>query len=148
MYECHISFVLLRLLFTALFSFSSSTHRLGWGGVTCDTSGGFYVSLVYFSVVFFVDQFPPIAAASMWTRKDIKDFKDSIRKDADSVIKVGSGETVTVSRCANSPPVFSKLLEMGASLLCRFKAENVELFIKGLPYQYRDITHKIRERFF
>ena len=33
----------------------------------------------------------------MWTRKDIKEFKDSIRKDPDSVIKVGSGETVTVS---------------------------------------------------
>lgn len=45
----------------------------------------------------FVDELPPIAAASMWTRKDIKEFKDSIRKDPDSVIKVGSGETVTVS---------------------------------------------------
>ena len=43
------------------------------------------------------DEFPPIAAASMWTRKDIKDFKDSLKKDKDSVIKVGSGETVTVS---------------------------------------------------
>ena len=79
---------------------------------------------MYFSVVFFVDQFPPIAAASMWTRKDIKDFKDSIRKDADSLIKVGSGETVTVSRCANSPPVLNNSLELVASLLCRFKARN------------------------
>lgn len=42
------------------------------------------------------NELPPIAAASMWTRKDIKEFKDSIRKDPDSVIKVGSGETVTV----------------------------------------------------
>lgn len=33
----------------------------------------------------------------MWTRKDIKDFKDSLRRDKDSVIKIGSGETVTVS---------------------------------------------------
>lgn len=32
----------------------------------------------------------------MWTRKDLKEFKDSLRKDKDSVIKVGSGETVTV----------------------------------------------------
>ena len=39
----------------------------------------------------------PIAAPSMWTRKDLKHFKDSLRKDADSSIKVGSGETVTVS---------------------------------------------------
>ena len=43
------------------------------------------------------DDYPPIAAASMWTRKDVKDFKDSLKKDKDSVIKVGSGETVTVS---------------------------------------------------
>uniref|UniRef100_A0A0A9ZAD3 Golgi resident protein GCP60 n=1 Tax=Lygus hesperus TaxID=30085 RepID=A0A0A9ZAD3_LYGHE len=35
--------------------------------------------------------------ASLWTRKDIKEFKDSIRKEGgDSVIKVGHGETVTV----------------------------------------------------
>lgn len=33
----------------------------------------------------------------MWTRKDIKDFKDSIRKEGgDAIIKVGHGETVTV----------------------------------------------------
>ena len=43
------------------------------------------------------DDYPPIAAASMWTRKDVKEFKDSLKKDKDSVIKVGSGETVTVS---------------------------------------------------
>ncbi|KAK7103264.1 Golgi resident protein GCP60-like isoform X2 [Littorina saxatilis] len=42
------------------------------------------------------DDLPPIAAASMWTRKDLKEFKDSLRKDKDSVIKIGSGETVTV----------------------------------------------------
>ena len=41
-----------------------------------------------------------VASPSMWTRKDIKDFKDAIRKEPDSVIKVGSGETVTVSACA------------------------------------------------
>jgi len=40
---------------------------------------------------------PPVTPASMWTRKDIKEFKDSIRKEGgDSVIKVGHGETVTV----------------------------------------------------
>lgn len=33
----------------------------------------------------------------MWTRKDVKEFKESLKKDKDSVIKVGSGETVTVS---------------------------------------------------
>jgi hypothetical protein len=32
----------------------------------------------------------------MWTRKDLKEFKEQIRKEKDAVIKVGSGETVTV----------------------------------------------------
>lgn len=44
-----------------------------------------------------VDGLPAVAAASMWTRKDIKEFKGVLSKDADSVIQVGSGETVTVS---------------------------------------------------
>ena len=33
----------------------------------------------------------------MLTRKDLKEFKESVRKDNDAIIKVGSGETVTVS---------------------------------------------------
>jgi acyl-CoA-binding protein len=41
-------------------------------------------------------ELPPISAASMLTRKDIKEFKESIRRDKDAIIKVGSGETVTV----------------------------------------------------
>jgi len=41
-------------------------------------------------------ELPPISAASMLTRKDIKEFKDSVRRDNDAIIKVGSGETVTV----------------------------------------------------
>lgn len=32
----------------------------------------------------------------MLTRKDIKEFKEGVRKDNDAIIKVGSGETVTV----------------------------------------------------
>ncbi|KAL0266742.1 UNVERIFIED_CONTAM: hypothetical protein PYX00_009200 [Menopon gallinae] len=43
------------------------------------------------------DGLPRISPPSMWTRKDIKDFKDSIRKEGgDAIIKVGHGETVTV----------------------------------------------------
>ena len=35
--------------------------------------------------------------AQMWTRKDINEFKDSIRKEEnESIIKIGHGETVTV----------------------------------------------------
>lgn len=41
-------------------------------------------------------ELPPISAASMITRKDIKEFKESVRRDNDAIIKVGSGETVTV----------------------------------------------------
>ncbi|KAJ8895072.1 hypothetical protein PR048_000397 [Dryococelus australis] len=53
---------------------------LKFPGVTCGTG-----------------EFPAISAASMWTRKDIKEFKESIRKEGgDAVIKVGHGETVTV----------------------------------------------------
>ncbi|KAG0722470.1 Golgi resident protein GCP60 [Chionoecetes opilio] len=38
-----------------------------------------------------------VAPASMWTRRDIQDFKESIKNEGgDSVIKVGHGETVTV----------------------------------------------------
>jgi len=42
---------------------------------------------------------PPatVSMASMWTKKDVKEFKESIRKEGgDSIIKVGHGETVTV----------------------------------------------------
>lgn len=42
------------------------------------------------------DELPPISAASMLTRKDIKEFKEGVRRDNDAIIKVGSGETVTV----------------------------------------------------
>ena len=32
----------------------------------------------------------------MWTRKDIKEFKEAVRTEKDAAIKIGSGETVTV----------------------------------------------------
>ena len=58
----------------------------------------FFLWLLVYVVI--LDELPPLAAASMWTRKDIKEFKESLHKDKDSVIKIGSGETVTVSiRC-------------------------------------------------
>ncbi|XP_046981716.1 Golgi resident protein GCP60 [Schistocerca americana] len=40
---------------------------------------------------------PTPSAASMWTRKDIREFKEAIRRESgDAIIKVGHGETVTV----------------------------------------------------
>ena len=55
---------------------------------------------------------PAISPASMWTRKDMVDFKNAIRKEGgEGVIKVGHGETVTVSKTftllyKNLSPVF------------------------------------------
>ena len=41
---------------------------------------------------------PKIAPASLWNRKDIVEFKNAIRKEGpEGIIKVGHGETVTVS---------------------------------------------------
>lgn len=67
----------------------------------------------------FVDELPPLAAASMWTRKDIKEFKESLQKDKDSVIKIGSGETVTVSSqsLAKLPAISLTLSGYGCFLL-------------------------------
>ncbi|XP_076763218.1 Golgi resident protein GCP60 [Xylocopa sonorina] len=43
------------------------------------------------------DGCPPIAPAEMWTREDVEEFKETIRREnGDAVIKVGHGETVTV----------------------------------------------------
>ncbi|XP_035697926.1 Golgi resident protein GCP60-like isoform X2 [Branchiostoma floridae] len=42
------------------------------------------------------EEYPSIAAPSMWTRPQIQEFKEQIRKDKDSVITVGRGEVVTV----------------------------------------------------
>uniref|UniRef100_A0A8C4QHD8 Golgi resident protein GCP60 n=1 Tax=Eptatretus burgeri TaxID=7764 RepID=A0A8C4QHD8_EPTBU len=39
---------------------------------------------------------PCLAAPSMWTRPQIRDFKEKVRQDAESVITVGRGEVVTV----------------------------------------------------
>lgn len=45
----------------------------------------------------FQEDWPPIAAAEMWTRKGVEEFKETMRKEAGGgVIKVGHGETVTV----------------------------------------------------
>jgi hypothetical protein len=39
-----------------------------------------------------------LAAASMWTRKDINEFKESVRSEGgEAVIRIGQGESVTVS---------------------------------------------------
>ena len=40
---------------------------------------------------------PTIQPADVWTRKDIKEFKDSVRKEGtEGILKVGQGETITI----------------------------------------------------
>lgn len=39
---------------------------------------------------------PPLAAASIWTRKEPQELKASLKNEKDCILKVGSGETVTV----------------------------------------------------
>lgn len=44
------------------------------------------------------DRSSQIAAASMWTRKDLKEFKETVRAEGgEAIIRVGQGESVTVS---------------------------------------------------
>ncbi|KFD51129.1 hypothetical protein M513_08029, partial [Trichuris suis] len=42
------------------------------------------------------EQLVTIQPASMWTRRDIREFKEAIKQEENGVIKVGYGETVTV----------------------------------------------------
>ncbi|CAF1567368.1 unnamed protein product, partial [Adineta steineri] len=46
-------------------------------------------------MVLLYTEYPTISPANMWTRKDLKEFKDAVRKEKDAVIKIGRGETVT-----------------------------------------------------
>jgi hypothetical protein len=44
------------------------------------------------------DSTSSVAAASMWTRKDIKEFKESVKAEGgEAIIRIGQGESVTVS---------------------------------------------------
>ncbi|GAB1604567.1 Golgi resident protein GCP60-like [Argonauta hians] len=43
-----------------------------------------------------ISELPPLAAASLWTRGEMKEFKSALTQEKDCVITVGSGETVTV----------------------------------------------------
>ena len=44
-----------------------------------------------------VPKMPPLMPASMWTRKDMRVFKDTVKKCAENVIRIGSLATATVS---------------------------------------------------
>ena len=42
------------------------------------------------------ESLPEIAKASCWTRPNIKEFKGQLSKEAESTIRIGHGETVTI----------------------------------------------------
>ena len=63
-----------------------------------------------------------MAPANMWTRKDLKEFKEQIRKEKDAVIKVGSGETVTVG-------IVSIERSTGSTRLSRFECQRTKMVV-------------------
>nr|XP_009685130.1 PREDICTED: Golgi resident protein GCP60 [Struthio camelus australis] len=74
------------------------------------------------------DSLPVIAAPSMWTRPQIKDFKEKIRQDADSVITVGRGEVVTVRVPTH---------EEGSYLFWEFATDNYDIGF-GVYFEWTD----------
>ncbi|KAM8947066.1 Golgi resident protein GCP60 isoform 2-T2 [Pelodytes ibericus] len=69
-----------------------------------------------------------VAAPSMWTRPQIKDFKEKIRQDADSVITVGRGEVVTVRVPTH---------EEGSYLFWEFATDNYDIGF-GVYFEWTD----------
>ncbi|KAM5164434.1 Golgi resident protein GCP60 isoform 2-T2 [Mantella aurantiaca] len=76
---------------------------------------------------------PVIAAPSMWTRPQIKDFKEKIRQDADSVITVGRGEVVTVRVPTH---------EEGSYLFWEFATDNFDIGF-GVYFEWTDSPNTV-----
>lgn len=72
-----------------------------------------------------------IAAPSMWTRPQIKDFKEKIRQDVDSVITVGRGEVVTVRVPTH---------EEGSYLFWEFATDHYDIGF-GVLFEWTDSTN-------
>ncbi|XP_027022077.1 Golgi resident protein GCP60 [Tachysurus fulvidraco] len=77
------------------------------------------------------DSPPVIAAPSMWTRPQIKDFKEKIRQDVDSVITVGRGEVVTVRVPTH---------EEGSYLFWEFATDHYDIGF-GVFFEWTDTTN-------
>ncbi|NP_001009581.1 Golgi resident protein GCP60 [Sus scrofa] len=74
------------------------------------------------------ESLPVIAAPSMWTRPQIRDFKEKIRQDSDSVITVGRGEVVTVRVPTH---------EEGSYLFWEFATDNYDIGF-GVYFEWTD----------
>uniref|UniRef100_A0A8C9VDX2 Golgi resident protein GCP60 n=1 Tax=Scleropages formosus TaxID=113540 RepID=A0A8C9VDX2_SCLFO len=80
------------------------------------------------------DVAPVIAAPSMWTRPQIKDFKEKIRQDADSVITVGRGEVVTVRVPTH---------QEGSYLFWEFATDHYDIGF-GVYFEWTDSANRTR----
>lgn len=59
----------------------------------------FFNSCVFFFLILHILLLanPKVAPASMWTAKNLQEFKETIKKDGpEGILKIGHGETVTV----------------------------------------------------
>lgn len=87
-----------------------------------------------------VKSMPPLMPASLWTRETVREFKDTVRKNAENVIKIGSLATATVSSHSKAgdelltsgvvPRRLSSLIlvsSVGAGLECRLLLQSSAL---------------------
>lgn len=72
----------------------------------------------------------PIVAPSMWTRPQIKEFKEKVLHDEDSVITVGRGEVLTI-RVPTHPD--------GSYLFWEFATDHYDIGF-GLHFEWKDLT--------
>ncbi|XP_021944425.1 Golgi resident protein GCP60 [Folsomia candida] len=75
-----------------------------------------------------------LAAASMWTRKDIKDFKESVTAEGgEAIIRIGQGESVTV-RVPTHPE--------GSCLFWEFATDNYDVGF-GLFFEWTNTEESV-----
>ncbi|XP_043118261.1 Golgi resident protein GCP60 [Puntigrus tetrazona] len=72
----------------------------------------------------------PIIAPSMWTRPQIKEFKEKVLHDHDSVITVGRGEVLTVRVPTHQD---------GSHLFWEFATDHYDIGF-GLYFEWKDVT--------
>ncbi|XP_016137826.1 Golgi resident protein GCP60 isoform X1 [Sinocyclocheilus grahami] len=72
----------------------------------------------------------PIIAPSMWTRPQVKEFKEKVLHDQDSVITVGQGEVLTVRVPTHQD---------GSHLFWEFATDHYDIGF-GLYFEWKDMT--------
>ncbi|XP_067224457.1 Golgi resident protein GCP60 [Chanodichthys erythropterus] len=76
------------------------------------------------------EEVPAIIAPSMWTRPQIKEFKEKVLHDEDSVITVGRGEVLTVRVPTHQD---------GSHLFWEFATDHYDIGF-GLYFEWKDLT--------